>query len=687
MRVDGVPYRTIRVAEDGTTVEILDQTQLPHAFRVVALRTLDDALRAIRTMQVRGAPLIGVTAAYGLCLALRADPSDAALERACDALLATRPTAVNLRWALAQMRAALAGVAPAARATSAYRVAAALADEDVALCRAIGEHGVELLADVKRRSGRRSRCSRTATRAGSPRSTGGPRSRRSTPRTSAGSPVHVWVDETRPRNQGASLTAWELGQHGVPHTVIADNAGGHLMRAGRVDVCLTGADRVAANGDVCNKIGTYLKALAARDNGVPFYAALPYSTIDWTLGDGGAIPIEERDAAELAVVRGRSCSRRARRGRACCRAGSAVANPAFDVTPARLVSGLVTERGVCEASREGLLSLYPERRSSRSRVATLHLVATPIGNLEDVTLRALRVLREAELVLAEDTRHTRVLLDRHGIAAEPVSLHGHNEAAAQRARARGARARRATSRWSAMRARRSSPIRASGSCAPRSRRVTPCARCRGRRRCSPRWSRRGSRAARSRSSASRRARPASARRCSRRCATAPRRWCCSSPRAGSAATLRELADALGARRACVARELTKLHEELARGTLDALAERFAAGARGEVTIVVEGAPARAAAADSDLVDAAIRARAAAGGSASEIARDVARATGAPRSAVYRRVRAGRARSRDCDAGARAAPRPRRPATGPRSARAAPSRRGSGRGRTRDRRCR
>jgi methylthioribose-1-phosphate isomerase len=365
VRVDGVPYRTIWVAEDGHTVEILDQTRLPHEFRVLALRTLEDALRAIRTMQVRGAPLIGVTAAYGLCLALRGDASDAALERAGSALLATRPTAVNLRWALAQMRAALAGVAPAERVASAYRAAAALADEDVALCRAIGEHGAALLAAAKRRSGAVLQLL-THCNAGwlaavdwgtalAPIYTAHAR----------GLPVHVWVDETRPRNQGASLTAWELGQHGVPHTVIADNAGGHLMRAGRVDVCLTGADRVAANGDVCNKIGTYLKALAACDNGVPFYAALPYSTIDWTLADGSAIPIEERDGSELARIRGRSAAGELVEVEL-LPPGSPVANPAFDVTPARLVTGIVTERGVCEASREGLLALYPERRGAAS---------------------------------------------------------------------------------------------------------------------------------------------------------------------------------------------------------------------------------------------------------------------------------------------------------------------------------
>ena len=363
MRVGGVPHRTIWVADDGFTVEILDQTELPHAFRIAALRTLDDALRAIKTMQVRGAPLIGITAAYGVCLALRDDASDAALDRACAALLATRPTAVNLGWALAQMRAALAGVAPAERVKSAYWVAAALADEDVALCRAIADHGVALLADATRRSGATLQVLTHCNAGWLAAVDWGTALAPVYAAHERGQAIHVWVDETRPRNQGASLTAWELGQHGVPHTVIADNAGGHLMRAGRVDVCITGADRVAANGDVCNKIGTYLKALAARDNDVPFYAALPYSTIDWTIEDGAAIPIEERDAGELARVRGRSGAGELVEVDV-LPSGSAAANPAFDVTPARLVTGIVTERGVCAASREGLLALYPERRSS-----------------------------------------------------------------------------------------------------------------------------------------------------------------------------------------------------------------------------------------------------------------------------------------------------------------------------------
>jgi methylthioribose-1-phosphate isomerase len=260
------------------------------------------------------------------------------------------------------MGAALVNVPPAERAESAYWVAAALADEDVALCHSIGEHGVKLLDLAERRSGEPLQVLTHCNAGWLAAVDWGTALAPIYAAHERGLPVHVWVDETRPRNQGASLTAWELGQHGVPHTVIADNAGGHLMRAGRVDLCITGADRVAANGDVCNKIGTYLKALAARDNGVPFYAALPYSTIDWTLGDGGAIPIEERDPGELARVRGRTGAGELVEVELLPE-GSRAANPAFDVTPARLVTGIVTERGVCEASREGLLSLYPERRA------------------------------------------------------------------------------------------------------------------------------------------------------------------------------------------------------------------------------------------------------------------------------------------------------------------------------------
>ncbi len=366
MRVGGVPYRSIWVDEDGQGVQIVDQTKLPHAFERVTLRCVDDAVHAIASMQVRGAPLIGVTAAYGLCLQAARDPSDAALEAARARLHATRPTAVNLAWALDAMRGALRGLPPEERAAAAWKRAAALADEDAELCRAIGEQGARLLERaLARRGGEGPLNVLTHCNAGwlatvdwgtalAPVYVAHER----------GLPLHVWVDETRPRNQGASLTAWELREHGVPHTVVADNAGGHLMQRGRVDLCITGSDRTTARGDVCNKIGTYLKALAAHDNGVPFYVALPYSTIDWAARDGVAeIPIEERPGREVSHVEGRGPGGEPVSVRV-VPDGSPVANPAFDVTPARLVTALVTERGVCPATSEGLLGLYPERRSA-----------------------------------------------------------------------------------------------------------------------------------------------------------------------------------------------------------------------------------------------------------------------------------------------------------------------------------
>ncbi|HEX7008021.1 MAG TPA: S-methyl-5-thioribose-1-phosphate isomerase [Alphaproteobacteria bacterium] len=363
MKVDGKHYRSIWVGSDGWSVEVIDQTVLPHRFSIARLTSLDDAADAIRTMKVRGAPLIGATAAYGLCLALRADPSDEAIDRACDTLLATRPTAVNLRWALDDMRGHLLNRRREERVAAAYARAAAICDDDVATCAAIGAHGVALIRDAWDRAGRgRPVNILTHCNAGWLATVDWGTALAPIYRAhDEGVPVHVWVDETRPRNQGAALTAWELGRHGVPHTVIVDNAGGHLMQRGQVDLCLVGTDRTTAAGDVCNKIGTYLKALAAHDNGVPFYVALPHSTIDWTIEDGGAIPIEERDPAEVAAVAGVDGSGR-RHAVSILPEGSTAANYAFDVTPARLVTALVTERGVASASPDGLLSLYPERR-------------------------------------------------------------------------------------------------------------------------------------------------------------------------------------------------------------------------------------------------------------------------------------------------------------------------------------
>ncbi len=362
MKINGVPYRTIWLAADGRTVEIIDQTRLPHAFAVVALRTLDEAAHAIRAMLVRGAPLIGATAAYGVALAMAADGSDGALNSACALLLQTRPTAVNLRWALERMHACLAPLPAAGRAEAAYAEAAAVADEDVAINRAIGEHGAAVIEAIAARKPGQVVNVLTHCNAGwlatvdwgtalAPVYVAAER----------GVPLHVWVDETRPRNQGASLTAWELNSHGIPHTVIVDNVGGHLMQHGQVDLCIVGTDRTTATGDVCNKIGTYLKALAAHDNGVPFYVGLPSPTIDWGMSDGvREIPIEERDPAEVSDMTGRTADGRIETVRI-TPAGSPAVNYGFDVTPARLVTGLITERGVCPASRDGLRRLFPDR--------------------------------------------------------------------------------------------------------------------------------------------------------------------------------------------------------------------------------------------------------------------------------------------------------------------------------------
>jgi methylthioribose-1-phosphate isomerase len=359
VKVDGKPYRTIWLGADGTTVQAIDQTLLPHQFVVRDFTTVADAEKAIRTMIVRGAPLIGATAAYGMALAMAADPSDANLERAYKVLLASRPTAVNLRWALDDLRALLAPLPRGARREAAYCRAAEICDEDAEICRRIGENGLAEIKQLKPRGERLEAL--THCNAGWLATVDwGTALSPIYHAHNAGLPIHVWVDETRPRNQGASLTAWELAKHGVPHTVIADNAGGHLMQHGKVDFCIVGTDRTTRRGDVCNKIGTYLKALAAHDNGVPFYVGLPYPSIDWTIDDGATIPIEERHAHEVSRIAGRTTA-----GDVVTvdilPEGSPAANPAFDVTPARLVTGLITERGVCAASEAGLLSLYPEQ--------------------------------------------------------------------------------------------------------------------------------------------------------------------------------------------------------------------------------------------------------------------------------------------------------------------------------------
>lgn len=362
MKINGQHYRTIWLADDGVSIEVIDQTKLPHVFETVKLSTVDDAARAILTMQVRGAPLIGATAAYGLALALARDASDTALASAIDYLAAQRPTAINLRWALEEMRDALSPLPPAERVAVAYRRAGEITDADVETCRMIGVHGLEVFRTIaaKKPAGEPLNILTHCNAGWLATVDWGTATSPIYQAHDAGLNVHVWVDETRPRNQGASLTAFELGRHGVPHTIIADNAGGHLMQRGKVDLCIVGTDRVTANGDVANKIGTYLKALAAHDNDVPFYVALPYSTIDWTLDDGFVTPIEERSQDEVLKMNGRLADGTVVTVEIAA-PGSPAANPAFDVTPARYVTGFITERGIAPATAEGLRSLYPER--------------------------------------------------------------------------------------------------------------------------------------------------------------------------------------------------------------------------------------------------------------------------------------------------------------------------------------
>ncbi len=365
MKIDGKVMRTIWPSADGRSVEIIDQTKLPHVLSIARLATLEEAGVAIRSMQVRGAPLIGATAAYGLAIALSEDGSDESIARAGAHLLAQRPTAVNLKWALDEMARVLKPLPPRERSAAAWEHAGRIADDDVEACRQIGVHGRALIDEIAKRKAPGERVNiLTHCNAGWLACVDwGTATSPIYHAHDAGLPVHVWVDETRPRNQGAALTAYELGAHGVPHTIIVDNAGGHLMQHGQVDLVIVGTDRVAANGDVANKIGTYLKALAAHDTNVPFYVALPASTIDWSCDDGFKIEIEERPSSEVLQMTGRRSAGGVETVDIAA-PGSPAANPAFDVTPARLVTGLITERGIAPATREGLLQLYPERRGA-----------------------------------------------------------------------------------------------------------------------------------------------------------------------------------------------------------------------------------------------------------------------------------------------------------------------------------
>jgi methylthioribose-1-phosphate isomerase len=362
MKVDGKHFRSIWLEPDGWSVGAIDQRKLPHEFVVAQLATCADAAHAIRSMLVRGAPLIGATAAYGMALAMRDDKSDAGIARACDALIATRPTAINLKWALEEMRAVLQPLAPSVRADAAYARAADIAEEDIVINHGIAKSGLPLIEAIAARK-KPGEAVNVLTHCNAGWLATVDWGTATAPIYLAhdrGINIHVWVDETRPRNQGASLTAWELGHHGVPHTVIPDNTGGHLMQHGQVDLAVVGTDRVAANGDVCNKIGTYLKALAAHDNGVPFYVALPSPTIDFSIADGRQVPIEQRSADEVTNMTGRTADGRIETVRVVPE-GSKVANYGFDVTPARLVTGLITERGVLKADRQALSAAFPER--------------------------------------------------------------------------------------------------------------------------------------------------------------------------------------------------------------------------------------------------------------------------------------------------------------------------------------
>ncbi len=363
MRVNGTPYRSIWLNDDSWSVDIIDQTYLPHEFVIRTLKSMEEAAEAISTMRVRGAPLIGAMAAYGVALAMRERADDDSLAFTCEHLLETRPTAVNLRWALARLKTTLEPLPAEERCPVAYVLARDICDEDVEINNRMGELGLRLIRGLweQRRYDTDTLHILTHCNAGWIATVDwGTALAPIYKAHDAGIPVHVWVDETRPRNQGAALTAWELQAHGVPHDVIVDNAGGHLMQHGLVDLCLTGTDRTARNGDVCNKIGTYLKALAAHDNEVPFYVCLPSPTIDWDMADGVAgIPIEERDAVEVTQVSGRTATGEMLTVQI-TPDGVSARNFAFDVTPARLVTGLITERGICPASKAGLESLFPE---------------------------------------------------------------------------------------------------------------------------------------------------------------------------------------------------------------------------------------------------------------------------------------------------------------------------------------
>ena len=364
MKINGTPYRTIWQNAEGV-VQVIDQRWLPHELRVVPLRSRAEFATAIRDMWVRGAPLIGATAAWGVAVQMAEDPSEASLAETWEILHETRPTAINLRWALDEMRRVLAPLPPQARAAAAAARAAEICDDDVEINRQIGLHGLEIIRQIAARKPGKPVNILTHCNAGWLATVDwGTATSPIYHADAAGIPVHVFVDETRPRNQGAQLTAWELNSHGISHDLIVDNAGGHLMQHGEVDMVIVGTDRTTARGDVCNKIGTYLKALAAKANNVPFYVALPSPTIDWRVLDGvKEIPIEERSGTEVTMVQGRGADG----GIVTVQIspdGTGARNPAFDVTPAELVTGLLTERGLCPATGQGMAAMFADLKAA-----------------------------------------------------------------------------------------------------------------------------------------------------------------------------------------------------------------------------------------------------------------------------------------------------------------------------------
>ena len=355
MQVNGKAYRTIWF--ENNIVKIIDQTKLPHQFIIKDLKTVKDSINAIKTMEVRGAPLIGATAAYGLVLSILEKNDQSFLKKSSEDLIASRPTAINLKWAVDRMMKKLSGINSNEVLKIALEEAKAIVEEDVTFCKNIGVNGLKIIEEIANKKKDTVNILTHCNAGWLATIDWGTATSPIYHAHQKGIKVHVWVDETRPRNQGANLTSYELNEEGIPNTIITDNAGGILMQRGQVDMCIVGTDRTLSNGDVCNKIGTYLKALAAKDNNVPFYVALPSSTIDWNIKDFKKIPIEERNSEELSYVEGLDENKNVKKVRIYPEKSKAL-NLAFDITPAKYVTGLITEKGVCEASEKGLKGLF-----------------------------------------------------------------------------------------------------------------------------------------------------------------------------------------------------------------------------------------------------------------------------------------------------------------------------------------